>query len=78
METLIETRPKVSVAILFLGFTDAAFATAADLRLPADYPTIQAAVNAAHTNDTIPIAPWVYTGQIVVVQETDSRRLPAW
>jgi nitrous oxidase accessory protein NosD len=40
---------------------------AADLRVPADYPTIQAAVNAAHTNDTSYIAPGVYTGQVLII-----------
>lgn len=37
-----------------------------DLRVPADFPTIQAAVNAAQTNDTIHIAPGVYTEQVVI------------
>ncbi len=44
MKTLIETRPKATVASLCLGLTAAAFATAADLRLPEDQPTIQVAV----------------------------------
>jgi hypothetical protein len=35
MKTLIETRPKATVAILFLALTPAAFATAADLPVPA-------------------------------------------
>ena len=55
MKTLIKTRPNVTVALLCLGLTAAASATPADLHVPADYPTIQAAVNAAHTNDTIHI-----------------------
>ena len=70
MMTLIEARPKVTVAILLLGLSFAALATAADLRVPADYPTIQAAVNAAHTNDTIHIAPGVYTGQVQISSKT--------
>jgi len=49
MKTLIETRPKVTVAILFLGLATATFATTADLNVPADYPTIQAAVLCAVT-----------------------------
>jgi Right handed beta helix region len=69
MKQSTETRPKVTVAILFLGLTAAAFATAADLNVPADYPTIQAAVDAANTNDTIHITPGVYTGQVVVVRK---------
>ena len=64
MKTLIETRPTVSVAILFLGLTAAASATAADLNVPTTgYPTIQDAVNAAHTNDTIHIAPGFTPGR---------------
>lgn len=35
----------------------------------AAYPTIQAAVNAAQTNDTIHIAPGVYTGQVVITNK---------
>src|SRR5882762_9848932 len=69
MKTLIETRPNVSFAVLILGLAATSFATAADLNVPADYPTIQAAVNAAQTNDTIRIAPGVYAGQVVVVRK---------
>jgi hypothetical protein len=69
MKTLIKTRPKATVVIQFLGLTAAAFATAADLRVPADHPTIQAAVNAAHTNDTIYIAPGIYTGQVQILSK---------
>jgi nitrous oxidase accessory protein NosD len=43
---------------------------AADLNVPADYPTIQAAVNAANTNDTIHIAAGVYTGQVEIDSKT--------
>jgi len=60
----------LTAAILFLGLTAAASATAADLNVPADYPTIQAAVNAAQTNDTIHIAPGVYTGQVLITNKT--------
>ena len=70
MKTSIESRPKLTVATLFLGLTVAELATAADLKVPADYPTIQAAVNAAQTNDTIHIAPGVYTGQVEIVSKT--------
>ena len=51
MKTLIETRLKTTVAVLFLGLTAAASATAADLRMPGDDPTIQAALDAAHFSD---------------------------
>lgn len=43
---------------------------AADLSVPADYPTIQAAVNAAQANDTIHIASRVYTGQVQIISKT--------
>jgi len=70
MKTLIETRAKATVAILFLGLTTAPFATAADFHVPTtNYPTIQAAVNAAQTNDTIHIASGVYTGQVQIISQ---------
>jgi hypothetical protein len=39
---------------------------AADRHVPADYPTIQAAVDAASNGDTIHIAPGVYPGQTLI------------
>jgi hypothetical protein len=39
---------------------------AADLHVPANYPTIQAAVTAASNGDTIHIAPGVYPGQTII------------
>ena len=66
----METRPNATFTSLVLGFAAAASAIAADLKVPADYPTIQAAVNAAQTNDIIRIAPGVYTGQVEIVSKT--------
>ncbi len=67
----METRPKVSLATLILGLAAAVSAIAADLNVPTTaYPTIQAAVNAANTNDTIHIAAGVYTGQVEIVSKT--------
>jgi len=66
MKKFTETRPSVSLAILILGLAAASFATAADLYVPAGYPTIQAAVNAANSNDTIHIAAGVYAGQVLI------------
>lgn len=40
MKTVIETRPKVTVAILCLGLAAAASGTAAEFRVPADYPNL--------------------------------------
>jgi nitrous oxidase accessory protein NosD len=42
---------------------------AADRHVPADYPTIQAAVNAASNGDTIHIAPGVYAGQTTITEK---------
>jgi pectin methylesterase-like acyl-CoA thioesterase len=64
MKTIIAIRPKALVTVLLLGWVAANQATASDLRVPADYPTIQAAVDAAQTNDTIRIASGVYTEQV--------------
>ena len=66
---MIETQPKLSFAVLILGLAAAASAIAADLKVPADYPTIQAAVNAAQTNDIIRIAPGVYTNQVQIISK---------
>src|SRR2546426_12633999 len=70
MKTLMKTRPNATLASLVLGFAAAASAIAADLKVPADYPTIQAAVDAAQTHDTIRIAPGVYTGQVQIIYKT--------
>src|SRR2546426_12424050 len=70
MKKLTETRLKVGFAVHILGLAGAEFATAAALNVPTTaYPTIQAAVNAAQTNDTIHIAPGVYTGQVQIISK---------
>ncbi|HAB15852.1 MAG TPA: hypothetical protein DCE44_05315, partial [Verrucomicrobiales bacterium] len=66
---MIKTRPIALVAILFLGLASANLATAADLKVPADHPTIQAAVNAASDGDTIHIASGVYTNQVRITSK---------
>jgi nitrous oxidase accessory protein NosD len=63
------TRKTSTLATLFFVFGAVPSANAADLRVPLDYPTIQAAVNAAHTNDMIKIAPGVYTGQVQIISK---------
>lgn len=70
MKKLTEIRSKVRFAVLILGLATAASTIAADLKVPADYPTIQAAVNAAQTNDILHIASGVYTGQVVISNKT--------
>ncbi|MEW5702543.1 MAG: right-handed parallel beta-helix repeat-containing protein [Candidatus Zixiibacteriota bacterium] len=43
-------------------------ASAATIRVPADQPTIQAAINATATNDTVLVSPGVYTENVVINQ----------
>ncbi len=66
MKTLIEIRSRLVFASLVLGLAATSSAIATDLYVPTGYPTIQAAVNAAQTNDTIHIAPGVYTNQVLI------------
>ena len=68
MNTLIADRTRISLRNLLLGLaaTLSAAANATDLYVPAGYPTIQAAVDAAGSNDTIHVAPGVYAGQVLV------------
>jgi nitrous oxidase accessory protein NosD len=70
MKTLRETRLIAAFAVLPLGLAATVSAIAADLYVPTGYATIQAAVNAAETNDTIHIAPGVYTGQVEIYSKT--------
>ncbi len=59
------------IAGLLLAVAASLPAMAADLNVPTiAYPTIQAAVDAAQSNDTIHIAPGVYTGQVEIVSKT--------
>jgi len=66
MRPLIETPSRMALVSLLLGLAAATAALAADLYVPADYSTIQAAVNAAQSNDTIHIDAGVYAGQILI------------
>jgi hypothetical protein len=69
MNTSIETRPKAALGSLLLTLAAGLSSTAAELRVPADYPTIQAAVNAAQTNDIVRLAPGVYAEQVTVLRK---------
>lgn len=64
----MDTQPKTTRVSLFLSLTAILSATAADLRVPADHPTIQAAVDAAVDGDTIHIASGVYTEQVRITE----------
>jgi len=50
--------------VFFLGFPPTAIA--ATIYVPDDYPTIQAAVDAANPGDTIIVSPGIYTEQIII------------
>ncbi len=66
MRTSIEFRLRAAFASLFLGLAAINSASAADLYVPTGYPDIQAAVDAAQSNDTIHIAAGVYAGQVLI------------
>ena len=55
------------VALVGLVLAGAGHVRAGDLHVPADYATIQAAVDAAAPGDTIHIAPGVYTEQTTII-----------
>jgi hypothetical protein len=57
------------VALIGLVLAGAGNVRAADLHVPADYATIQAAVDAAASGDTIHIAPGVYKEQADIVDK---------
>jgi Right handed beta helix region len=57
---------KTSMKYLLVALIATPAAMAADLQVPADYPTIQAAVDAAANGDTIHIAAGVYTEQAFI------------
>lgn len=63
-----ESRATLVAALAVTAIPGMAFA--AEIRVPADYPTIQAAVNAASNGDTLHIAPGVYTGQVEIVSKS--------
>jgi len=64
MKTTIQ---RLSISVLLT--TTTVTLNAGDLHVPADYATIQAAVNAAASGDTIHIAAGVYTEQVRIVQK---------
>ena len=66
MKPVTEIRLKAVLATLCSALIVAVSVTAADLYVPAGYPTIQAAVDAANSNDTIHIAAGVYAGQVLI------------
>src|SRR5215467_7717715 len=65
MRTILQIENRLAMASL-LGLISTMWAGAAVLNVPAQYPTIQAAVDAAAAGDEIQIAPGVYTEQSIV------------
>jgi hypothetical protein len=71
MRTFLTAETRDRIAGLLLAVAASLPAVAADLNVPTiPYPTIQAAVDAAQSNDTIHIAPGVYPGQVEIVSKT--------
>ena len=66
----------VVAAALAMGSSATAAATGAVIRVPADQPTLQAAVQAAASGDTILLAPGTYTGGVLV--QDKALRFASW
>ena len=66
MKTCLHIQSRIAIAGLLFGLASTASTGAAVIHVPADYPTIQAAINAAGANDTIQIASGVYAGQVLI------------
>jgi nitrous oxidase accessory protein NosD len=67
--TLMKARHHIESRIAVAGLLGLVWTTssrAAVINVPADHPTIQGAVNAAGSNDTIQIASGVYAGQVLI------------
>lgn len=69
MKKFVIFRSKSAVAGLAFALVAATSGRAAVIHVPADYPTIQAAVDAAVSGDEIQIADGVYTGQVEIVHK---------
>jgi nitrous oxidase accessory protein NosD len=69
MKKLMIVRSKTAVAGLAFVLAAVAGSKAAVIHVPADYSTIQAAVDAAHSGDTIRIAAGTYRGQVLIARK---------
>jgi len=69
MKELMRIRLKTFLAGLAVVLASTIPGSAATLLVPAEYSTIQAAVNAATSGDTIQIAAGVYTNQVVITNK---------
>jgi len=70
MKELINYSSKWALAGLAYVLASSNSSSAALRHVPADYPTIQAAVDAAASDDEIKIAAGVYTGQVVITNKS--------
>jgi len=69
MKKLMMVRSETAVAGLAFVLGAAVWGRAAVIHVPADYPTIQSAVDAAQNHDTIRIAAGVYTNQVEIANK---------
>ena len=69
MKKLMIVRSRIAVAGLAVVLASAVVGRAAVIHVPAEYATIQAAVDAASSGDEIQIAPGVYTNQVVITNK---------
>ncbi len=69
MKAFLDIESKIAMAGLLLGLVWRTSTGAAVFDVPAEYPTVQAAVNAAGSNDTIRIASGVYTNQVQIISK---------
>ncbi len=70
MKTYLPVNWAVAVIGMVLSFIAALPAHSAVLQVPAGYPTIQAAINAAQSGDEVHIAAGVYKEQAIVTKKT--------
>jgi len=63
----MRSRHFLLIIVLFLGFSiPTGSVDAREITVPGDYPTIQAAINAAADNDTVLVSAGVHEGKIVI------------
>lgn len=62
-------RVSLALPIAVAEWATTTTSTAAELRVPSDYPTIQAAVDASSNGDTIHIAPGIYPAQVKIISK---------
>jgi len=67
----VYSSPAIADGTVFVGsFDSRVYAFGSIIKVPEDYPTVQAAVNAASTGDTILVAPGVYHESVIIFNKT--------